>query len=293
MRLLDDNIPLPKEFPLQAATDNIDWDVPPMLHRHECFELNLIKSGEGSYKIGDADYVVMPGDIYVINNNEYHYSCSVCGMKVLTIIFNTDFIWPNSSFDYEYLKPFLERRVYFHNRIESGNPGSPEIGSLMLEIESEFQQEKTGYKLIIKSLLMKILALLYRHFKLEGELDSRYLEKQHSFERIRNAVSYVEENYTNYMDFKYIAQLAYMNPTYFSAYFKKVMHQNLTDYIISLRVNNAAKLLKRSTKSITEICDECGFCSLSHFNRTFRKLTGLSPSQYRFTAKSKTQLDEL
>lgn len=143
MRLQDDNIPLSKEFPFRISTECINTSALPMLHRHECYELDFVKSGEGCFRIGDTDYPMKPGDIYVINNNEYHYSFSEKGMEVLVIIFDTDFIWTNINFDYEYLKPFLERRVYFHNRIKTNNPLSAEIGSLMLEIQKESDEKIT------------------------------------------------------------------------------------------------------------------------------------------------------
>ena len=117
-----------------------------------------------------------------------------------------------------YLKPFFERKLYFHNRLDANTMLCKDIEAIMLEIEIEYLNNAPGYELIIKALTMKILALLYRHLKLEN-----------------------------------LAKIAYMTPTYFSSYFKKVMQLNLTEYITYLRMNYSAHLLKETSKNICEI----------------------------------------
>lgn len=56
---------------------------------------------------------------------------------------------------------------------------------------------------------------------------------------------------------------------------------NPTAYILNLRINKAKKILATEDISITEVADECGFYDLAYFSRTFKKQTGVTPSQYR------------
>ncbi len=56
---------------------------------------------------------------------------------------------------------------------------------------------------------------------------------------------------------------------------------NPSGYILSLRINKAKKLLATENISITQVADECGFYDLPYFSRTFKKQTGVTPSQYR------------
>jgi len=78
-----------------------------------------------------------------------------------------------------------------------------------------------------------------------------------------------------------LAQIAYMNIEYFSVYFKKVMQINVSDYIESVRVNISCNLLKTSVKNIAEIYLECGFGNISQFDKSFKKIKGLTPGEYR------------
>ncbi len=272
---------LPKGFPFSLFHTGGRCDALPALHWHDCLELNLVKAGKGVNVISENNFEMEQGQIYVINSNERHYAFSDGSLDMLVIIFEPVYIWQNTSFDYEYLKPFFERNVNFHNLIDGNNPFAAQIISLLEDIEREYLDEKPGYRLFIKASLMKILALLYRHFKLEGQIGSELLEKQRDFERIREAVLYIEQHFTENICIPDLAKLIYMNASYFSTYFKKVMKMNITDYILTLRINRAAILLRETAKPVTEIAAESGFGNSAYFTRAFRKITKLSPTKYR------------
>jgi len=270
-----------REFPFIVAHGYGSNDPVPMLHWHDCLELNLVKGGSGVNVIGSDSYSLVQGEIYVINNNERHYAFRNSYLDLLVIIFDPVLVWQCGAFDYEYLRPFFERKISFCNRIQPDNVFAREIGALMEEIEKEDREKSPGYRLVIKALLMKVLALLYRHFKLEGQIEDEVQEKLREFNRIKDAVSYIDLNFMHDINLDEVAQMSFMTRTYFSTFFKKVMKVNLTEYVLSLRINYAARLLKQTSMSVTEICDRCGFSSLSYFNRTFKKATTLSPSEYR------------
>ncbi|MEI6132884.1 MAG: hypothetical protein WCQ41_08700 [Bacillota bacterium] len=74
-------------------------------------------------------------------------------------------ILKNSPKDYDYLMPFFNRKISFSNRIASHEAGCEELGQIVLEITREWQVKLEGYQMVIRSMLMKLLALLYRNFK--------------------------------------------------------------------------------------------------------------------------------
>jgi len=281
MDWVKDKIILPKEFPFRIFTACGSTDLLPILHRHDCLELNFVKSGSGINIIGDTSYIIQKGEFYIINSYENHYATSDGSLDLLVMIFDPLFIWLNNTFDYGYLKPFFERKLYFHNRLDANTMLCKDIGDIMLEIEREYLNNDPGYELIIKALTLKILALLYRHLKLENQLNDSAFEKHKTYERIKDAVLYIENNFLQEIKLQELAKIAYMTPTYFSSYFKKVMQFSLTQYVTYLRMNYSARLLKETTKNISEIYAESGFSSLSHFNKIFKNLTNLTPTQYR------------
>jgi len=71
-----------------------------------------------------------------------------------------------------------------------------------------------------------------------------------------------------------------MNPSAFSRYFKRVNRKTLSKYINEIRIGYACKKLKEGDLTITQICYESGYNSLSNFNKQFKNITGKTPSEY-------------
>jgi AraC-like DNA-binding protein len=72
-----------------------------------------------------------------------------------------------------------------------------------------------------------------------------------------------------------------MSPYYLSHQFKAVSGFNLNRYINRTRISNARSLLIESDATITDIAFQCGFKSISQFNRTFKKIVNLTPREYK------------
>ena len=68
---------------------------------------------------------------------------------------------------------------------------------------------------------------------------------------------------------------------YLETKFKNATGATIHDRILHIRLERAKVLLTENSRTITEIADECGFCSPSHFSSTFRRLVGCSPMEYK------------
>jgi AraC-like DNA-binding protein/mannose-6-phosphate isomerase-like protein (cupin superfamily) len=99
-------------------------------------------------------------------------------------------------------------------------------------------------------------------------------------ERISRVCQYVEENYTQPIDVRAVADLASLTVPAFCRYFKRMTHLTFTDFVNEYRVNQARRLL-HSARTIADVSTEVGFNNLSHFNKTFRSVTGQTPGTYR------------
>lgn len=78
-----------------------------------------------------------------------------------------------------------------------------------------------------------------------------------------------------------IANSLYISRSHLSTIFKKTQGISLNDYIQQIKIDKAKELLKDNSKSIVLISDYLGFSSSSHFNRVFKKITGITPKEYR------------
>lgn len=98
---------------------------------------------------------------------------------------------------------------------------------------------------------------------------------------VEEAKAFIEENIAREVSLEEVAELLGLNPSYFSQLFKQVTGETFVHYRISRRMERAKKLLGQSRYRITDISFEVGYADHPHFTKTFKKYTGLSPSEYR------------
>lgn len=98
---------------------------------------------------------------------------------------------------------------------------------------------------------------------------------------IRKAVVYLNDHLSEDVSIERLAAIANYSPAQFRRLFTRLMGQSPSVYIANVRINNAKALLKTTDKRISDIAVEVGFFDHSHFIRTFRKLVGVTPAEYR------------
>lgn len=99
-------------------------------------------------------------------------------------------------------------------------------------------------------------------------------------ERFNRVCRYVEQHYAQPIDVRTVAGLASLTVPAFCRYFKRMTHLTFTDFVNEYRVNQARRLL-HSARTIADVSTDVGFNNLSHFNKTFRAVTGQTPGTYR------------
>ncbi|MEG1515894.1 MAG: response regulator [Clostridia bacterium] len=109
------------------------------------------------------------------------------------------------------------------------------------------------------------------------------MDKVHKQEAkpIRQAMRYLEENFSKTIRLEDMAEMANLSSTYFSNLFKKETGENLTDYLVGIRMQKAKELLSRSGLNIAEIADHVGYADSRYFSKLFMKVVGIKPTEYR------------
>ncbi len=102
-----------------------------------------------------------------------------------------------------------------------------------------------------------------------------------SSNRIAYVVDYMKENFQSSLSIKKLSELACMSESHFFKVFKNEMGLSPTEYLNQLRIEQAATLLNNPNRKINSIFLDCGFESRSYFNRLFKRMKKLSPSQYQ------------
>ncbi len=99
--------------------------------------------------------------------------------------------------------------------------------------------------------------------------------------QIRPAINYIDANYDKPMSLADVAKASYMSVSRLAHVFKEQMGITLIDYLTGVRIERAKQLLLATSQNCTEICFQVGYNNQSYFTRTFKRLVGATPRQFR------------
>ena len=100
-------------------------------------------------------------------------------------------------------------------------------------------------------------------------------------EQIKQITSYISVNLADNITLESAAKLVYMNPYYFSSYFKKHTGTNFKDYLTKIRMERAVEILRTENVRTYQLAEKVGFRDPKHFSEIFKKTYGLSPTEFR------------
>jgi AraC-like DNA-binding protein len=256
-------------------------------HSHSELEIVMFKNGGGMCLVNKTqEYVFEPGDIFLFSSNEDHIfsrftprenTASIC------IHFKPHFVWSpgNDLFDVKYLQAFFNRQPNFAHLLKHDLPVTKSVSYIMYQIEREFAKKQPEYELIIKIELLRILVEINRYYESIRQADSfRPINNQH-LARIEKSMRYIDEHIDSDITLDQLSKIATMSRSYYSHLFKTLNGISPWEYLIHKRIELSEQYLLNSDDSIIEIANKCGFNNSANFNRSFRKITGNTPSQVR------------
>jgi len=262
------------------------------LHMHDSIQIDYVYSGTAQHMVHNNVCEVVRGDIFVIPPYVPHELRPPLHGETVEIIefeFLPSFINPafdevttsEAFWDFAYIEPFLVEENLVKPRLNLTGRIQMEVESILNEALRENSQRNSGFELMIKSLLLKLLVLVGR----EMAEDLSHSKSGPLFERhrdaIKGAINYIEEHFTENPTIDTVAKMFMLSPSFFGYLFKNLTSKTFTEYLKDLRLSKATEMLKDSDKRIVDICYESGFNNLNHFNRTFKQTFGMSPGMYR------------
>lgn len=117
-----------------------------------------------------------------------------------------------------------------------------------------------------------------------GETEEESGEKQERASSsfiVKNALAYIEENYTQKLTLGEVAEKTYVSQWHLSKLLNRHTGQSFSDLLNHVRVEHAKELLKDPSLRIGDIAEQVGFLDLAHFSRVFKKQEGVSANEYR------------
>ena len=106
-------------------------------------------------------------------------------------------------------------------------------------------------------------------------------QKDHQDEPVKRAQTYIEENYQNRISVDQLTSLLALSRRNFERRFKKATTNTAVEYIQRVKIEAAKKFFEVTNKNISEVMYDVGYSDVKSFRSVFRRITGLSPIEYR------------
>lgn len=250
----------------------------PVNHFHNKYEIYYLLSGERYYFIKDRTFRITQGSLLFINTLELHKTTDtgIPGHERILIQFEENFIsTANRSIDT--LLSALNASYYHVLSLSSSEQQL--VQNILFKMLEEAKHQLTDFEVCLQSLLMQLVVFINRYVQRNKAADFTHLSPKH--EKVSDIVQYINTHYMEPLTIASLSEHFYISRYYLSRIFKESTGFTFVEYLNSIRVKEAQKLLLHSQYKISQISEKTGFGSIAQFNRIFKKITGLSPSMYK------------
>ncbi|NLF27810.1 MAG: AraC family transcriptional regulator [Clostridiales bacterium] len=260
------------------------------LHWHKYYEIGLCTGKRGKFIYLEKVFEIGAGDIFLSNNNENHVAVADEGETVefLFLIFLPSFIsGPGGrALDRRYLSMFNYNALTFRNKIDADHIAAGRIAQLMWEAHEIYKKRDMFFELALDIKVRQILLELVSVYEKSDRNDT--LNRINA--RVRTAVEYINEHYTEKITIGQMAAMVGMNASYFRHIFKENMQIPFKAYLTILRLAEARRLLLTTERGVHEIIADVGYTNVSQFYRIFREYSHMTPAEYRIYYKDAAEL---
>ncbi len=270
------------DWPLWATgSDYRDGDSEPY-HNHDFYELVLVRGGSGKHIFDGEQFPIRAGNVFLVAPWQFHGYQGIDSLHICNILFYPQ-ILENHLEDLNAIPGF---QLLFHiapgMEIERRRTGNLRVGeetlAAAMELVNVMSQEQNrraaGYRSAMAAAFLNLVLLLSRNCE-PG--DGKYY--LHA-ERISRVIGYMEKNYREEITLAKLTRLAGMSGSSFRRHFQEATGESPIAYLLALRLRKAARLLSSQRLPVGETALRCGFNDSNYFSHQFRRLFGVSPSEY-------------
>jgi AraC-like DNA-binding protein len=246
-------------------------------HLHDSYEVYYLLSGERYYFIKDRTFQVKKGDLVLISPNILHKTSDtgIPNHHRMVCFFDVDLLPLRNPEFSSRLGDLFEN----HPLIRLSIPGQTQLEELLRQIYQEIEENQHGTEVLLQSLLLKFLIFTLRYVE-QNQLHI-FEHPSPTHQKISEIVQYINERYPEPLPLTSVAEHFFISPYYLSRTFKEATGFTFIEYINSVRIKEAQKLLRESRLKVIHIAERVGFGSIAHFGRVFKSITGRSPLYYR------------
>lgn len=257
-----------------------EFDYP--MHCHSEYELNFVEHGTGVRRVvGDNIETIGEYDLVLITGRDLEHvweqgECQAENIHEITIQFAETTLGQDllNKTQFAPIKRMLERAK---RGLAFPMKSILKVYSALVQLPNA---EPSFQSFIAFLQILHQLSLCEDAYELSSSAFAR-MEMESESRRVNKVQRYLAEHYRENVRLNDVAELVGMTPVAFCRFFHLRTGKTLSDYIIDHRLGRAARLLVDSTMSVAEISYDCGFNTLSNFNRLFKRSKGCTPKEFR------------
>ena len=282
MKPLYQDLPFPIDSHIHYYIEDLPHFIVPW-HYHPAIEIMYITRGIGTRFVGDCIEQYEEGDVCMIGPNLPHewrnddaYFDKESGLRATCICL----FFKREIFDPNFIR--LPEMNNIRDLIERSRRGLKFTGNSKLEI-TRFIRSSVNDVGVLE------LMATSTEYELLASVGFTNSVNSEDFERFNKVYKFLVKNFATSIRLEEVSTLVGLTPTAFCRYFKERTKKTFVEYLNEMRIGYSKKLLLENKMKISTISGEVGFPNLSNFISQFKKVTGMSPSQFQkqFGVKAK------
>lgn len=291
MKPLYQDLPFPIDSHIHYYIEDLPHFIVPW-HYHPAIEIMYITRGIGTRFVGDCIEQYEEGDVCMIGPNLPHewrnddaYFDKESGLRATCICL----FFKREIFDPNFIR--LPEMNNIRDLIERSRRGLKFTGNSKLEITRFIRSSvnDVGVRKVTNLLTLLELMATSTEYELLASVGFTNSVNSEDFERFNKVYKFLVKNFATSIRLEEVSTLVGLTPTAFCRYFKERTKKTFVEYLNEMRISYSKKLLLENKMKISTISGEVGFPNLSNFISQFKKVTGMSPSQFQkqFGVKAK------
>ena len=272
-------------FALQHFPKYVNLDL--QMHGLDVVLLSVFLDGQARHHIEDMQFEEEAGSIGITHYEQKHgIVTSRDGIEVVNILLDLEsHPLPPLPRELEATLPlFLPLHPNFGNRLNRivrfSFSDKELLRRMVFAMRDELENEAPGYEMAATNLLQNFLIQCCREVLKTGTRPSE-LGSSGSNDQLEKVRQYIDNHHTESLTLDDLADQAGLQASYLCRKFRAYTGKTIFEYILDRRIQAAMFQLRNSRDKVFAIALDCGFNDLSHFNRTFKKRLGCSPTTYR------------
>jgi AraC-like DNA-binding protein len=254
-------------------------------HYHPEVELHYVIKGEGVRLVGDNISNFSSNEIILLGENiphtwrckeEYFQQNPELAVEAIVIQFLPDCLGRYFlGLPEAYLLPKLFEKA--KNGLIINGKTKEQLTALMREAVAATNLNR----IVLLLSILKVLAETNEYETISTKYHAFAQSNESDTIRINKVCSYTLTNYKREITLDEIASISNLSVTSFCRYFKLITKKTYYDFLIEIRISHACRLLIEDKLSTEALCFECGFNNVSNFYRHFKKITKMTPLEYK------------